>query len=53
MIFGKWLARVSAALLISVSPFAAQAADKVVIGDIDDMSGPGKRGRRRGGGDRV
>ncbi len=40
MIFGKWLARISAALLISVSPFAAQAADKVVIGDIDDMSGP-------------
>jgi branched-chain amino acid transport system substrate-binding protein len=40
MTFGKWLARVSAALLISLSPFAARAADKVVIGDIDDMSGP-------------
>src|SRR5277367_5762844 len=35
----KWLATVSAALLISLAPVAARAADKVVIGDIDDMSG--------------
>src|ERR1700689_1248627 len=35
----KSLAAVSAALLISLAPFAARAADKVVIGDIDDMSG--------------
>jgi branched-chain amino acid transport system substrate-binding protein len=40
MTFTKWLAPVSAALLISLSPFAAEAAGKVVIGDIDDMSGP-------------
>jgi branched-chain amino acid transport system substrate-binding protein len=40
MTFGKWLLRVSGALLVSLSPLAAQAADKVVIGDIDDMSGP-------------
>ena len=30
---------VSAALLVSLSPLAARAADKVVIGDIDDMAG--------------
>ena len=40
MTFKKWLAPVSAALLISLSPFPAEAAGKVVIGDIDDMSGP-------------
>ncbi len=39
MTFGKSLMAVSVALLISLSPFAARAADKVVIGDIDDMSG--------------
>jgi branched-chain amino acid transport system substrate-binding protein len=39
MTFVQWLAPVSAALLISLSPFSAEAADKVVIGDIDDMSG--------------
>ena len=40
MAFSKWRARVSAALLAVLSPLAARAADKVVIGDIDDMSGP-------------
>ena len=40
MTFTKWLATVSAALLVSVSPSAARAADKVVIGLIDDLSGP-------------
>src|SRR5258707_5086300 len=39
MTFSEYLATVSAALLLSLSPLAAQAADKVVIGDIDDMSG--------------
>jgi branched-chain amino acid transport system substrate-binding protein len=39
MTFRISLARVSAALLISLAPFAARAAEKVVIGDIDDMSG--------------
>jgi branched-chain amino acid transport system substrate-binding protein len=39
MTLSKYLARVSAALLLSLAPFAARAADKVVIGDIDDMSG--------------
>jgi branched-chain amino acid transport system substrate-binding protein len=39
MTLTKWLTTVSAALLVSLAPFAAQAADKVVIGDIDDMSG--------------
>ena len=39
MTFSKSLAAVSAALLISLAAFAARAADKVVIGDIDDMSG--------------
>jgi branched-chain amino acid transport system substrate-binding protein len=39
MTIAKWLATTSAALLISLAPLAAQAADKVVIGDIDDMSG--------------
>ena len=38
MTFRKWLATASAAL-ISLAPLMAQAADKVVIGDIDDMSG--------------
>src|SRR5271163_5052716 len=38
MTFMKWLATVSA-LLIALAPLAARAADKVVIGDIDDMSG--------------
>jgi branched-chain amino acid transport system substrate-binding protein len=40
MKLNAWLASVSAALLITLAPLAAQAADKVVIGDIDDMSGP-------------
>ena len=35
MTFAKWLAA-SAALLGSLAPLAAHAADKVVIGDIDD-----------------
>jgi branched-chain amino acid transport system substrate-binding protein len=35
----KWLAMTSAAFVISLLPLAALAADKVVIGDIDDMSG--------------
>jgi branched-chain amino acid transport system substrate-binding protein len=39
MTIAKWLATTSASLLISLSPLTAQAADKVVIGDIDDMSG--------------
>ena len=39
MTFTKWLGSVSAAFLASLAPFAARAADKVVIGDIDDMSG--------------
>ena len=39
MSFVRRLAAVSAALLISLAPFAARAADKVVIGDIDDLSG--------------
>ena len=38
MTFRKTLAFVSAAL-ISLAPIAARAADKVVIGDIDDLSG--------------
>src|SRR5690349_16051780 len=33
MTFTKWLPTVSAALIVSLSPFAARAADKVVIGD--------------------
>ena len=41
MNFRKWLASTSAALLVSLAPLGAHAAsDKVVIGDIDDMSGP-------------
>jgi branched-chain amino acid transport system substrate-binding protein len=39
MTIAKWLATTSAALLISLASFAARAADKVVIGDIDDMAG--------------
>ena len=39
MTIAKWFATTSAALLISLSPLAARAADKVVIGDIDDMAG--------------
>jgi len=39
MTFTKWLATVSASLIVSLSPLAARAADKVVIGDIDDLSG--------------
>ena len=35
----KWLALASTALAVSLSPLAARAADKVVIGDIDDLSG--------------
>ncbi len=40
MRIGKCLARVSAAILIALPPLAAPAAEKVVIGDIDDLSGP-------------
>jgi branched-chain amino acid transport system substrate-binding protein len=39
MKFAKWLTMVSAAVLSLFGPVAAQAADKVVIGDIDDMAG--------------
>ena len=39
MTFPKRFATVSAALLSLFGPVVAQAADKVVIGDIDDMSG--------------
>jgi branched-chain amino acid transport system substrate-binding protein len=39
MTIAKWLATTAAALLISLSPLAARGADKVVIGDIDDMAG--------------
>jgi ABC-type branched-subunit amino acid transport system substrate-binding protein len=39
MAFSKWGATVSAAIFAWLAPIAAQAADKVVIGDIDDMSG--------------
>src|SRR5882757_9608619 len=39
MTFRKTLATASTALLVSLAPFVARAADKVVIGDIDDMSG--------------
>jgi branched-chain amino acid transport system substrate-binding protein len=39
MTFTKRLTTFSAALLGLLAPFAAQAADNVVIGDIDDMSG--------------
>jgi branched-chain amino acid transport system substrate-binding protein len=39
MSFVRRLSSVSAALLILLSPFAARASDKVVIGDIDDMAG--------------
>ncbi len=35
----KWLALTSTALAVLLSPLAARAADKVVIGDIDDLSG--------------
>ena len=35
----KWLTTASAALLALLAPLAARAGDKVVIGDIDDMSG--------------
>ena len=41
MMLSKWLAPVSAVLLLSLAPPGAHAAsDKVVIGDIDDLSGP-------------
>ncbi len=39
MTFPKRFATVSAALLSLFGPVVAQAADKVVVGDIDDMSG--------------
>src|ERR1700733_10782436 len=39
MTFSKRFATVSVALLSLFGPVVAQAADKVVIGDIDDMSG--------------
>jgi branched-chain amino acid transport system substrate-binding protein len=35
----KWLAVVSTALCVQAAPFAAHAADKILIGDIDDLSG--------------
>jgi branched-chain amino acid transport system substrate-binding protein len=35
----RCLAPASASLLVLLSEFAAGAADKVVIGDIDDMTG--------------
>jgi branched-chain amino acid transport system substrate-binding protein len=38
MTFMKWLVTVSATLILA-APLAARAADKVVIGDIDDLSG--------------
>ncbi len=40
MTIGKWLAPIAAALLIASPQLASAASDKVVIGDIDDMSGP-------------
>jgi branched-chain amino acid transport system substrate-binding protein len=39
MTFCKTLAMVSAALVVALASAAAHAADKVVIGDIDDLSG--------------
>jgi branched-chain amino acid transport system substrate-binding protein len=39
MKFNNWLASVAIAATLSGAPLAARAADKVVIGDIDDMSG--------------
>ena len=39
MTFCKTLAMVSAALMTALASPAAHAADKVVIGDIDDLSG--------------
>ena len=39
MKFCKWFALASTALTLSLAPLSARAADKVVIGDIDDMSG--------------
>ena len=35
----KWLGLISTSLVVSLAPLGAWAADKVVIGDIDDMSG--------------
>ena len=40
MKYSNWFSRVSTALVASLAPFSSQAApDKIVIGDIDDMSG--------------
>jgi branched-chain amino acid transport system substrate-binding protein len=39
MRFSRWTLTLGAAILVAAGPYAAQAADAVVIGDIDDMSG--------------
>jgi branched-chain amino acid transport system substrate-binding protein len=39
MRFSRWTITLGAAILVAAGPDAAQAADAVVIGDIDDMSG--------------
>jgi branched-chain amino acid transport system substrate-binding protein len=39
MRFSTWTLTLGAATLVAAGPYAAQAADAVVIGDIDDMSG--------------
>ena len=48
MTFPKRFATVSAALLSLFGAVVAQAADKVVIGDIDDMSGSMRTSTARG-----
>jgi branched-chain amino acid transport system substrate-binding protein len=39
MRLSRWISALAVATLATASPYAAQAADAVVIGDIDDMSG--------------
>jgi branched-chain amino acid transport system substrate-binding protein len=39
MRLSRWIIALAVATLTAASPYAAQAADAVVIGDIDDMSG--------------
>jgi branched-chain amino acid transport system substrate-binding protein len=39
MKFSYWLSSVAIAAALTCAPLAARAADKVIIGDIDDMSG--------------
>jgi len=39
MSLSRWISALAVATLATASPYAAQAADAVVIGDIDDMSG--------------